>query len=222
VRILLVEDTIDVGEAIVACFERMGHGVDWETDGTTAFELVEVQSYDLIILDVTLPGRDGFDILQRLRALRRDTPVLVVTARSQVDDRVGALDLGADDYLVKPFDFRELEARARALLRRRHGQSVNILACGDIVLDQATRSVKVADRPVDLTRREIAVLEVLMAQPQRVLAKEAILDQVFGFDESVHANAVELYIARLRRKLTGARAEIRTLRGLGYRILARD
>src|SRR3712207_146554 len=126
-RILLVEDTLDVGEAIVARFERIGHTVDWEKDGSIADEVLQVQGYDLIILDVMLPGLDGFSILKRLRQRRSRTPVLVLTARSEVDDCVGALDLGADDYLVKPFDYRELEARARALLRRNAGQPTNQL-----------------------------------------------------------------------------------------------
>ncbi len=129
-RILLVEDTLDVGEAIVARFERIGHTVDWEKDGSVADEVLEVQAYDLLILDVNLPVLDGFTILKRLRQRKTKTPVLVLTARSQVDDRVDALDLGADDYLVKPFDYRELEARARALLRRSAGESTNQLSAG--------------------------------------------------------------------------------------------
>ena len=143
--------------------------------------------------------------------------MLVLTARSQVDDRVSALDLGADDYLVKPFDFRELEARARALLRRRQGATVSRLAVGDVVLDQAARSVTVAGERVDLTRREMALLEVLMTQPQpRVQQGGAARSAVRLRSEDAGENAIELYVARLRRKLQGANAEIRTLRGMGY------
>ena len=220
-RILLVEDTIDVGEAIVARFERIGHRVDWEKDGSVADEVLEVQGYDLIILDVTLPGLDGFTILERLRRRKSRTPVLVLTARSEVDDRVGALDLGADDYLVKPFDFRELEARARALLRRNAGEPTNQLACGDLVIDRGSRAVTVGGVPVELTRRELTLLEILAARPGRIFGKDELVDQLFGLDDDPSPNAVEQYIARLRKKLAGSKAEIRTLRGLGYQIVCR-
>ena len=220
-RILLVEDTVDVGEAIVARFERIGHRVDWEKDGSVADEVLEVQGYDLIILDVTLPGLDGFTVLERLRRRKSRTPVLVLTARSEVDDRVGALDLGADDYLVKPFDFRELEARARALLRRNAGEPTNRLTCGDVLIDRGSRAVTVGGVPVELTRRELTLLEILAARPGRIFGKDELVDQLFGLDDDPSPNAVEQYIARLRKKLAGSKAEIRTLRGLGYQIVCR-
>src|SRR3712207_1288138 len=156
-RILLVEDTVDVGEAIVARFERIGHTVDWEKNGQVADEVLEVQTYDLLILDVNLPDLDGFSILKRLRQRRSKMPVLVLTARSQVDDRVGALDLGADDYLVKPFDYRELEARARVLFRRSAGEPTNQIVCGRVIIDRAARSLTVDGEPVELTRREMTL-----------------------------------------------------------------
>jgi two-component system response regulator TctD len=215
-RVLIVEDTPDVGEAIVASLSRAGYAVDWQMTGEGARDALNVQSYDLIILDVMLPDIDGFTLLAEIRARKIDTAVLVLTARSQVDDRVGALDLGADDYLVKPFDFRELEARARALARRRHGATVSRLEVGDVVLDQAARLVTVAGQRVDLTRREVALLEVLMARPQRVFSKPELLNQLFGFGEEANENAIELYVARLRRKLGQAGMEIKTVRGVGY------
>jgi len=215
-RILIVEDTPDVGEAIVAWLSRVGYAVDWQMTGEGARDALNVQSYDLIILDVMLPDIDGFTLLGEIRARKIDTAVLVLTARSQVDDRVGALDLGADDYLVKPFDFRELEARARALARRRHGATVSRLQVGDVMLDQAARLVTVAGERVDLTRREVALLEVLMARPQRVFSKADLLNQIFGFGEDAGENAIELYVARLRRKLGAAGMEIKTVRGVGY------
>jgi two-component system, OmpR family, response regulator TctD len=218
-RILLVEDTLDVGEAIVARFERIGHTVDWEKDGSVADEVLEVQAYDLLILDVNLPVLDGFTILKRLRQRKTKTPVLVLTARSQVDDRVDALDLGADDYLVKPFDYRELEARARALLRRSAGESTNQLVCGQVTIDRGSRAVAINGIPVDLTRRELTLLEILAARPGRIFGKDELVDQLFGFDDEPSANAVEQYVARLRKKLAGSGAEIRTLRGLGYQIV---
>jgi len=218
-RILLVEDTEDVGEAIVARFERIGHTVDWEKNGAMADEVLEVQAYDLLILDVNLPALDGFTILKRLRQRKSKTPVLVLTARSQVDDRVDALDLGADDYLVKPFDYRELEARARALLRRSAGESTNQLVCGQVTIDRGSRAVAINGTPIDLTRRELTLLEILAARPGRIFGKDELVDQLFGFDDEPSPNAVVEYVARLRKKLAGSGAEIRTLRGLGYQIV---
>ena len=221
-RILLVEDTSDVGEAIVKRFETVGHTVDWETNGAAAAEILDYTGYDLLILDVMLPDLDGFEILKRLRAARKTTPVLVLTARSEVEDRVGALDLGADDYLVKPFDFRELEARARVLMRRKDGEATNVLTCGDIVLDRAARSVRVGKREVQLKRREIALLEILASRPGRVFGKDELLDKLFGFEEAASPNAIELYIGRLRKKLEGARARIATVHGVGYQLVSDD
>jgi two-component system response regulator TctD len=219
VRILVVEDTADIGEAIVARLERMGHAVDWERDGEAAGDMLGVQDYDLLVLDIMLPGRDGIALLKELRARRRSTPVLVLTARSGVEDRVGALDLGADDYLVKPFDYRELEARARALLRRRTGDSSNVLTCGDVTIDRAARLAAVQGRPLDLTRRELTVLEILATRPGRIVSKDDLLDQIYSFDQEPSPNAVEQYVTRIRRKLTGSAVEIRTLRGLGYQLV---
>lgn len=223
VRILLVEDTHDVGEAISRRFQQTGHTVDWETDGVAASEILSFTEYDLVILDVMLPGVDGFSILRKLRQSGSGVPVLVLTARSEVDDRVSALDLGADDYLVKPFDFRELEARARVLLRRRSGgEPTNVIVCGDISLDRANRNVMVGKREIQLKRREIVLLEILASRPGKVFSKDELLDQLFGFEEAAGENAIELYIGRLRKKLEGARARIVTLRGSGYQLVSDD
>lgn len=219
-RILLVEDTEEIGRAVASRFERVGYAVDWETDGRTASELIEVQSYDLVVLDVMLPNMDGFTVLKNLRGRGLRTPVLVLTARSAVDDRISALDLGADDYLTKPFDYRELEARARALLRRAAGMSDNTIKVGPLVIDRAGRTAAVAGQPLDLTRRELTVLEILASKPGRYVAKEELVEQLFGFDQDPSPNAVEQFVARLRRKLSGTPVEIRTERGLGYQLLA--
>lgn len=218
-RILVVEDVADVGEAIVASLARIGHTVDWQRNGAEADALLAAQDYDLVVLDVMLPEMDGFAVLKRLRQRRKGTPVLVLTARSLVDDRVSALDLGADDYLVKPFDFRELEARVRALLRRRAGSATNVIEAGGIVLDQAGRHASLHGKPLELTRRELTLLEILAARPGRVFGKDELMDQLFGFEDEPSENAVEQYIGRLRRKIAGASAEIRTLRGLGYQLV---
>ena len=220
-RILLVEDTDDVGEAISRRFETIGHSVDWQVDGLAASEILDFTSYDLVILDVMLPGLDGFEILRRLRLRKNPVPVLVLTARSEIDDRVSALDLGADDYLVKPFDFRELEARARVLMRRRSGgEPTNIITCGDVVLDRANRNVRIGNREIQLKRREMSLLEILASRPGRIFGKQELLDHLFGFDEAPDQNAIELYVARLRKKLDGAASRIVTVRGLGYKLVA--
>jgi len=198
--------------------EKIGHAVDWETDGRTAAELLEVQAYDLVILDLTLPGEDGLSLLKGLRARRSRIPVLVITARSAVDERISALDLGADDYLTKPFDYRELEARARALLRRSEGLSDNMLRFGPLAIDRAGRIASVGERPLNLTRRELTVLEILAARPGRIVPKEELVEQLFSFDQQPSPNAVEQFVARLRRKLGDAPVEIRTMRGLGYQL----
>jgi two-component system, OmpR family, response regulator TctD len=218
-RILLAEDTVDVGEAIVARLDRLGHRVDWETDGGVVDEVLQVQDYDIVILDVMLPSLDGFSILKRLRQRKNKTPVLILTSRSEVDDRVGALDVGADDYLVKPFDYRELEARVRALLRRNAGEATNELTCGDIVIDRTTRTVALKGVPVELTRRELTILEIMAERPGRIFSKDELVDRLFGFEDNPSPNAVEQYIARLRKRLSGSQVEIRTLRGLGYQLV---
>ena len=220
-RILLVEDTADVAEAIAARLRRTGHTVDWQADGRLAAQVCLTEDYDLVILDVMLPGVDGVTILQRMRREGVATPVLMLTARVDIDARVSALDLGADDYLTKPFDYRELDARVHALLRRGAGDSTDLLQCGGVVLDRKARSVTVDGEPVELTRRELTLLEIIASRPGRVFSKEELVDRLFSLDDSPSQNAVEQYIARLRRKLAHGRIEIRTLRGLGYQVIAR-
>lgn len=220
-RILVVEDTVDIAQAVAARLTRIGHAVDWEADGRQAAELTVVQPYDLVILDLMLPGEDGLTILKAMRARGLKTPVLVLTARSAVDERISALDLGADDYLTKPFDYRELEARARALLRRSAGLSDNLLRVGRLTIDRAGRMASLGDRPLNLTRRELTVLEILAARPGRIVPKEELVEQLFNFDQEPSPNAVEQFVARLRRKLADGPVEIRTLRGLGYQLAPR-
>ena len=218
-RVLLVEDTEDVAEAIVANFSRGGHAIDRVTGCMAAQDAVAVQDYDLVILDINLPDGSGFDFLRALRAVRNPTPILVVTARLDIEDRIGALDIGADDYLMKPFDLRELEARARALIRRSSGEPSGVIEYGSLSVDPAGRSASIGGMPLQLTRREFSVLEILMLNRGRVMPKERIFEKLFSFDhEDVGMNAVELYIARLRRKLAGSGLAIRNLRGLGYQI----
>jgi two-component system response regulator TctD len=216
VRILIVEDTEDFAEALARRLKKLGYAVDVAPTGTEADELLRLETYNLVVLDLTLPGLDGQAVLRRLRQRRDATPVLVLTARSAIDDRVGVLDLGADDYIVKPCDFRELEARCRALLRRPQGATSSTVRHGNLTFDTAARRVAVDDRPVELSSREFRLLELLLGNLDRVLGKDALIGQLFGFDEAVAPNAIELYVSRLRRKLEGSSVEIRTERGLGY------
>ncbi|WP_375595835.1 response regulator transcription factor [Algihabitans albus] len=221
-RILVVEDTARIAQAVSARLRGQGHAVDCLASGLEAREVLQYQRYDLILLDLGLPDWDGTALLNWLRKRGDKVPVLVVTARSAVSDRIAALDLGADDYLIKPFDPEELEARIRALLRRVQGEAINETRLGRLALDRAARVVRVAERRLDLPQREFRVLEILMAGTGKVLAKEEIADQLFNFDEATGLNAVEVYVGRLRRRLAEAEAgiEIRTLRGLGYLIEA--
>jgi two-component system response regulator TctD len=220
-RILLVEDAMDVAEAISAMFTRRGDAVDHAATVLAAQDYLAVQDYDIAILDVGLPDGLGTEVLAALRSAGKATPVLMLTAQSDVDDRVSALNSGADDYLVKPFDLRELEARVRALIRRNSGDVSGCIEFADLLFDPAGCSLEIGGAPVTLTRREFSLLEIMLANRGRVIPKERILERMYAFDhEQVGTNTVELYVARLRRKLQPSRVAIRTLRGLGYQLVA--
>ncbi|WDR07482.1 response regulator transcription factor [Devosia rhodophyticola] len=224
-RILLVEDTHDVAGAIVASFGRRGDAVDHAITRAEANELLALQRYDVIILDINLPDGDGLSLLADQRRQGNTTPILMLTARLKIDDRVAALDQGADDYLVKPFDLRELEARVRALARRaqRDPSEGSVISYADLEVDIAGHTANLGGHPVNLTRREFGVLEALLINRGRVISKEQIFERMFSFDEDdVGLNAVEIYVARLRKKLEGGTVAIKTLRGLGYQLIARQ
>lgn len=215
-RILVIEDSIDVADAVCAHLAALGHSVDRDADGASAAAKVISDHYDLLILDVMLPGLDGFELLRRVRAAGLRTQILMLTACAEIEERVRALDLGADDYLIKPFDFRELEARIRALLRRVGGDSTNLLTFGNVTLDRKSRAARLNDVPLELTRREVTLLEIIIARPGRIFGKDELIEKLFSLDDNPNANTVEQHMARLRKKLSGADFEIRTLRGLGY------
>jgi DNA-binding response OmpR family regulator len=220
-RILLVEDAMEVSDAVATCFTRRGDAVDHAATVAGAYDLIAVQDYDVAILDIELPDGNGFDVLNAIRETRKSTLILMLTARANVNDRVSALDLGADDYLVKPFDLRELQARVRALLRRSQDNRSSIIEFGDLVFDPAHCALNIHGSPVTLTRREFCLLEIMLANRGRVIPKERIFDRMFSFnEEEVALNAVETHVARLRRKLEGSCVSIRTLRGLGYQLVA--
>jgi two-component system response regulator TctD len=218
-RILVIEDNSDVGEGIVESVEKMGHSVDWARNGATGDEWLLSNNYQLVLLDIMLPGMDGMKLLRRLRERRSDVPVLILSARAGTDDRIDLLDLGADDYLVKPFDFRELQARVRSLLRRHTGERSNNLECGRLVYDRVARLAKVDGRIIALSRRELSLLEIFLARKTQVFSKSQLLDQLFGYNAEPTENNIEVLIARLRRKLVGTDVEITTQRGVGYRIV---
>ncbi|MDM7955766.1 response regulator transcription factor [Blastomonas sp.] len=220
-RILVVEDDADLADAVTRHLRRDGHAVDWEHDGESADDILGYQQYDLVLLDIGLPNMSGFDILRRLRSRGHATPVMMLTARSEVEDRVDALDVGADDYLPKPFDFREFDARCRALLRRAQGLASNVTTVGRLVFDRAARSARIGDEELHLPNREFRLLEILIGRLGKAISKEQISAQLFDFDDEAGMNAIELYVGRLRRKL-GSAITIRTIRGFGYMAEAGD
>jgi two-component system response regulator TctD len=214
-RILLVEDNVDLGDAVESKLRLAGHSVEWVRDGDAAISWSRHGVWDAIVLDIMLPGKDGFAVLRTLRAAGQDTPVLVVTARAEIEDKVDMLDLGADDYLVKPFDLRELEARLRALMRRPAGQSSSAVQYGNLGIDLAGRTASVDGVLLDLGRREFGLLEVLLAHIGQTVAKERLMTQMFQV-EDVSTNALELLVSRLRKKLGDSSIDIVTVRGVGY------
>lgn len=216
-RYLLVEDNIELADAVMKRLELDGHAVDHAITLSTAEDCLAAASYDLILLDVMLPDGDGRDFLARNRAYL-ETPVIVLTARSQVSDRVGALDQGADDYITKPFDFSELEARCRAVLRRRGGLVRNEITLGPVVFDLLAGTLRDGTHTLELRSREIRLLEVFARHPGQILSKSQLMERLFSYDTAVTENAIEVYVGRLRRRIDGIGLRIETVRGLGYRI----
>jgi len=215
-RIFLVEDNHDLSEALLRALRSRDYAVDWVTNGCLADSVLGTETYDLVILDLLLPKLDGLEVLKRLRGRDCRVPVLVLTALGEVQDRVTGLDLGADDYLPKPFALAELEARVRALLRRSQGKASSLLVHGTLRFDTLARRLSVNGKPVVLPRRELCLLEVLLAHAGQVVSKEQIAAHLFGFDDEAGLNAIELYMCRLRKRLALADLKIRTIRGLGY------
>ncbi|SEL27856.1 response regulator transcription factor [Pacificibacter marinus] len=217
-KFLLIEDNIQLAHAICSRMGLDGHVIDHAETITDACAYSETNDYDLILLDIMLPDGDGRDFLTAHRDGHKSTPVIVLTARSQVSDRISILDLGADDYMTKPFDHAELEARCRAVLRRRGGPLQTVKRIGNVAFDPVAGTLIVADETVQLRNRELRLLEVLINAPGQIFAKQKLVDRLFSYDDNVSENAVEVYIARLRKHLLGSTVQITTLRGLGYRL----
>jgi len=220
-RILIVEDDSVIADGLTRSLRGADYAVDCVNSGAEADHVLAAQPYDLVILDIGLPGLDGLEVLRRLRRRGAAVPVLMLTARDSLTDRVKGLDIGADDYMVKPFDLRELEARVRALIRRGQSGGASALTHGSLVVDTAGRRATLAGETLELSARELGVLEVLMMRSGRVVNKEQLAEQLYGWDEEVGPNAIEVYVHRLRRKLEPAGVSIRTIRGLGY-LLEKD
>jgi two-component system response regulator TctD len=219
-RVLLVEDDPALSRGIIALLKAAGHAADSAKDGETALFLMDSDPSSLVILDIGLPDMSGFEVIKRLRAHGCKTPILVLTARDNIADRVKGLDLGADDYLLKPFNASELAARVRALLRRDHGDPSPVLVIGNLTIDRTHATAEVAGRPLQLRRREWAVLDRLTAKAGEVVSKERLIAEVFSLDDEVAPNALEVHIARLRRQLEPDGPAIKTMRGLGYMLKA--
>lgn len=217
-RFLLIEDNLPLAAAVMDRLGLDGHVLDHAADLATARAYEATTAYDLILLDITLPDGDGRAFLTENRNREDRTPVIVLTARSEVSDRVSLLDLGADDYMVKPVDFSELEARCRAVLRRHGGKARNLTTFGDLKFDPLAGTLRIGGTPVALRTRELRLLEVFLNAPGQVFSKAALVDRLFSYDAEVTENAIEVYVARLRRHLAGSSAAITTLRGLGYRL----
>jgi DNA-binding response OmpR family regulator len=215
-RVLLVEDDKLLGSAIQAGLAQAGYEVDWVGDGIAADQALAMEGHELLVLDLGLPRKDGLSVLRDLRLRGSDLPVLILTARDTIEDRVRGLDLGADDYLVKPFDLDELNARLRAIGRRRAGRASPLIRHGALTFDPAAHSVVVDGEPVSLHPKEIAILEALLEGRGRALTRERLEQLLYGWGEGVESNTVEVHVHHLRKKL--GKELIRTIRGVGYMI----
>lgn len=217
-KLLLAEDDPMIGEGMQQGLRQAGFVVDWARDGAAAELAAKTGDYALLVLDIGLPRQDGLTVLKHLRQAEKTLPVLVVTARDAVADRVAGLNLGADDYLVKPFDLDELVARVRALLRRHSGRGRSEMRLGVLCLDPDRREVSLSDQAVALSQREFALLEALMVRPGTVVSRESLEECLYGWDGEVSSNAIEVHLHNLRRKLGGE--WIRNVRGVGYKVVA--
>ena len=219
-RLLVAEDEKDMNRLITRALEKEGYGVDSCFDGEEAMDYLESAEYDGVILDIMMPKMDGHQVLKKLRARGSDLPVLFLTARDSIADRVAGLDLGADDYLIKPFDFGELLARVRAMMRKRSGHKTSVITIGDLKIDTGSHEVTRGDRSIELSSREYSILEYMAMHPGQVLSREQIETHVWNFDYSGGSNVVDVYISYLRKKIDGKENVklIRTVWGTGWMI----
>ncbi len=215
-RILLVEDNQTLADGLASILRGSGYAVDLVADGASAEAVAAAEIYDLVILDLNLPEMDGLDVLRAMRARQNTAAVMILTARGAPEERVRGLDLGADDYMIKPFDVSEFEARIRVLLRRHAGLRSSLITYGAVTFDLTSRTFRSDGAPIDIPAREVALLELLFLRAGKVVSKEAIIRSLTGFDEDLSANAIEQYVSRLRRRLAPHGLTVRTARGIGY------
>lgn len=215
-RVSVVEDNEALANGIARAFKQEGHGVDEIYRGLPAIDFILQEEIDLVILDINLPDVSGLHVLHEIRRHKRDIPILLLTARTELDDKVAGLDAGADDYLTKPFDLDELKARARALFRRRNKDQVNTIEISDLVFDLTARRLTLAGDDIDLPRKEFGLIELLVSRVDQVVSKAQIIDHLYGSGSDVEESTVEIYVHRLRKRLSKSGVEIKTLRGLGY------
>ena len=217
-KILLAEDEVDLNNVVTRYLKKNGYSVDSVLDGEEALDYLEYSEYDLVILDIMMPKVDGFEVIKKLRDKGNHTSVLMLTARDSADDKVKGLDLGADDYIVKPFDFNELLARIRAVVRRKYGNSSNKFVIGDLILDTSEKSVTRAGKQIELTGKEYEVLEYLMQSKNRILSRDQIKEHVWDFDYEGDSNIIDVLIKNIRKKIDieDGKQIIYTKRGLGY------
>jgi len=213
-RILLVEDDPQIGSAITSALDDAGMAADWVTDGAAALASAAVGTFELMLLDIGLPKKDGLSVLRQIRQNKNSVPIIIITARDAVEDRITGLDLGADDYLVKPFLIEELMARIRAVARRRSGNAQPQLASGDITIDPSSKAASFKDQPLELTGKEYRLLHSLLLTPGRIFSREELEQKVYGWDEEVNSNAIEFLIHSLRKKTH--KTAIKNVRGLGW------
>ncbi len=215
---MLIEDNQDLANAICSRMRLNGHVIDHAVNLEDAATFVATDEYDLILLDIMLPDGDGRTFLTEHRAQNLSTPVIVLTARSQISDRIDSLDLGADDYVTKPFDYAELEARCRAVLRRKFGKAKSTIETGGIIFDPVAGLLEVGDNAFTLRNRELRLLELFLNAPGQVFSKQKIFDRLYSYNDDASENAIEVYVGRLRKHLKESDLKITTLRGLGYRL----
>ncbi|MDO8767391.1 MAG: response regulator transcription factor [Burkholderiaceae bacterium] len=215
-RVLLVEDDAMIGEAVAQALKDASYAVDWVRDGSTALASISTQEYGVVLLDLGLPKRDGLDVLRTVRARENAVPVLVITARDALQDRIGGLDSGADDYVLKPFDMSELLARMRAVIRRKGGASGPVLSNGSLTLDPATREVVAGGVATRLSGKEFSLLQALLIRPGAILSRSELEDRLYGWGEEVESNAIEFLIHSLRKKVGSG--SIKNVRGVGWMV----
>ncbi|WP_342621183.1 response regulator [Rhodoferax sp. GW822-FHT02A01] len=219
-RILVVEDNEDLAQWLIRALRQQQYAVDWINNGLDADYALKAETYNIVILDLALPKLSGTEVLRRLRSRNDSTPVLILTANNSIQSRVGELDHGADDYVAKPFEMEELEARIRMLLRRSAGHSNPAIACGNLSYDTNSREFAIAHQPLSLTPRERGVLEILMRKEGSTVSKAALAQSIFSLSDETSVDAIEIYVHRLRKKLDSSNVRIVTLRGLGYLLRA--